>query len=324
MFLFTTMQAAKLFFAAIVAFSLLAEFAESNEAAKYYDQVIYIESLQFRSYYLDAHHSKNALFTKSPQTTLTGHIWFKWIVRRGPGGTVALESVRYPKHYLDATHYKACRITPTSNPNGVVWALWYMEKSSDGTIQLRSKRYPDSRVGAFLINRYIWARIKPGSGSWSKLRIYQPTANEAEEYYNQVIYIESLQFHFHYLDVHHSKNALFTKSSQTILTGQSWFKWIVRRGPGGTVALESVRYPKHYLDATHYKVCRVTPTSNPNGVVWALWYMEKSSDGTIQLRSKRYPDSRVGALLINRYIWARINPGSGIWSKLRIYQPKQQ
>jgi hypothetical protein len=48
------MQAVKLLFAAIVAFSLLAEFAESNEAAKYYDQVIYIESLRYRGRWLSA------------------------------------------------------------------------------------------------------------------------------------------------------------------------------------------------------------------------------------------------------------------------------
>ena len=83
--------------------------------------------------------------------------------------------------------------------------------------------------------------------------------------------------------------------------------------------MESVRYPDHYLDAHHLKVCKVTHSAVP-ATYWNLWYMEKRDDGAIELRSKHYPDSRLDAYHANR--WAKVTPGSGIWFRLRIYQPE--
>ena len=80
-----------------------------------------------------------------------------------------------------------------------------------------------------------------------------------------------------------------------------------------------LHYPNHYLDAHHSRVCHVIYTAYPNGAVWALWYMEKRSDGTIQLCSEHYSDSCLEAYHVHR--WAKVTPRSGIWSKLRIYQP---
>ena len=171
------MQAVKLLFAAIVAFSLLAEYAESNEAAKYYDQVIYIESLRYRAHWLDSHHSGGAGFTECPERDVIGHVYLKWIVREGPGGTIALESRRYPHHYLDAHYSGWCKVTYSAFPIGEDWALWYMEKRSDGATVLRSKRYPKSRVDA---HHTGWAAHSEGSAIWHALRIYTPSTDETK------------------------------------------------------------------------------------------------------------------------------------------------
>jgi hypothetical protein len=96
------MQATKLLLVATMSFTLLVKFAKSNEAAKYYDEVIYIETLCYRGPWLDAHHSKIAPFTPAPKSDASEYLWAKWIVRCGPGESIALESVRYPNHYLDA------------------------------------------------------------------------------------------------------------------------------------------------------------------------------------------------------------------------------
>jgi hypothetical protein len=171
------MQAVKLLFAAIVAFTLLAEFAESNEAAKYYEQVIYIESMRYRAHWLDSHHSGWAGFTQAPERDLIGKIWSKWMVRRGSGGAISLESVRYPNHYLDAHHSGWVGVTYSAYPSGADWALWYMEKRSDGNMVLRSKRYSKSRVDA---HHTGWAAHSEGSGIWHALRIYTPSTDETK------------------------------------------------------------------------------------------------------------------------------------------------
>ena len=170
------MKAVNLLLLAIVALSQLAEFAESNEASRYYNQVIYIETLRYRGHWLDAHHSRQARFTPAPERDLIGKIWAKWIVRRGPGGAIALESVRYRHHYLDAHHSRICRVTYSVYPSGSDWALWYMERRGDGAMELRSKRYSNSRLDAYHAHRY--AKVTSGSGYWSRLRIYQPHISE--------------------------------------------------------------------------------------------------------------------------------------------------
>ena len=172
------MQAAKLFFAVIVSFAALAEFAESNEAEKYYDQVIYIESLRYRAHWLDSHHSGWAGFTQAPERDLIGKIWSKWMVRRGSGGAISLESVRYPNHYLDAHHSGWAGVTYSAYPSGADWALWYIEKRSDGAMELRSKRYSNSRLDA---HHSGWAAVTAGSGYWSGMRIYRPSTSETRK-----------------------------------------------------------------------------------------------------------------------------------------------
>ena len=110
---------------------------------------------------------------------MTGKKWAKWIVRRGPGGTITLESGLYRHHYLDAHHLGLCHVTYSNYPNGGVKFLWYMEKRSDGAIELRSRRYPNSRLEAYHL--FQWARITPLRGYWSKLRIYQPPIRETRQ-----------------------------------------------------------------------------------------------------------------------------------------------
>ena len=74
---------------------------------------------------------------------------------------MALESVRYPNHFLDAHHSGSCRVT-------------YTEYSS-GRYAFRSKRYSNRRLDAHHSHD---ARVTAGSGIWSQMRIYQPNIAE--------------------------------------------------------------------------------------------------------------------------------------------------
>lgn len=112
----------------------------------------------------------------------------------------------------------------------------------------------------------------------------------SSDYYNQVIYVESLRYHAHWLDAHHSKVARFTERPQSELIDASWAKWKVKEGPDGCIALESIRYPNHFLDAHHSHTCHVTYSAYPSDNSWALWYLEDDGAGNFSFRSKRYPD----------------------------------
>ena len=170
------MQAVKLLFAGIVAFTLLAEFAESNEAAKYYEQVIYIESLHYRGRWLDAR-GDWVKFTEVPERELIGKNWAKWIVHSAPGGTITLESVYKSHCYLFAHDYRKASILYTSYPNAKIRCLWYMDKRSDGAMELRSERF--SSTNSHLDAHHTFeAYITEGSGYWSRMRIYQPETSE--------------------------------------------------------------------------------------------------------------------------------------------------
>ena len=65
----------------------------STSVSNYVNQVIYVESNRYRAHWLDAHHTKSARFSESPQSEVVDHTWPKWVVRQGPGNTLALESV---------------------------------------------------------------------------------------------------------------------------------------------------------------------------------------------------------------------------------------
>ena len=309
------MQAAKLLLVTIiVSFTLLVDFAKSSELASCYcDQVIYVETLRYPGRYLDAHHTKVALFTAPPGGDVTGLVWAKWTVRCGSDGAVALESVRYPDYYLDAHHSRDCKVTYSASTE-TYWNMWYMERRADGAVEFRSKRYPDSRLDAYHANNL--AKVTRGSGVWSGMRIYQPN-NIATQYYGEVINIETMRYPGRYLDAHHTKVALFTAPPGGDVSGLVWAEWTVRCGPEGTISLESVRYPDYYLDAHHSRNCKVTYSATP-ATYWNLWYMEKTDDGAIEFRSKRYPDSRLDAYHANNL--AKVTPGSGIWSKMRVHE----
>ena len=167
-----------LLLAAVVIFAQLADVAESGDADKFVNQVIYIESMRYRGKWLDSHHSGWLYFTDSPQREVIKHIWTKWIVRKGPGNTYHLESVRYPHHYLDAHHSDHCKATYTSYPANKNWARWYIERKYGDVYQFRSDRYRGSRLDAHHSGK---AKVTHGSGIWSAMRIYQPSIRETRE-----------------------------------------------------------------------------------------------------------------------------------------------
>lgn len=169
------MQAAKLLFAGIVAFSLLAEYAKSNEAEKYYEQVIYIESLRFRAHWLDSRGW--VYFTEASERDLIDKTWAKWVVWPGPDGTITLESMEKPRCYLFANgEYSRCSLLCSSYPNGDNKFLWYLERRSDDAMELRSKRYATSRLDA---HHELYAALSSGSKIWHRLRIFQPPTSES-------------------------------------------------------------------------------------------------------------------------------------------------
>ena len=163
----------KVFLIAIVVLTQVAD-VSSNSVSDYVNQVIYVESYRYRAHWLDAFEIFVARFTASPQSRVIDHRWAKWVVRQGPGNTLALESVRYPNHYLDAHHLGQCFVTYTAYPYDKDWALWYLEYSS-GRYAFRSKRYWNSRLDA---HHSGGAGVTWGSGIWSQMRIYQPTISE--------------------------------------------------------------------------------------------------------------------------------------------------
>ena len=141
----------------------------------------------------------------------------------------------------------------------------------------------------------------------------------AADYYNQVVYIESMKYRAHWLDAHgKSFVAHFTEAPQQDVINASWAKWTLKKGPGSAIVLESLRYPNRFLDAHGSETCHVTYSAYPYDDDWALWYLEDNGDGNVCLRSKRYPDSRLDAHGSGE---ARVTKGKGDWSALRIYQP---
>ena len=162
----------KVFLIAIVVLTQLAD-VSSKSVSDYVNQVIYVESYRYRGYWLDSDDSFFAAFSEASQSSVVDLIWTKWIVRQGPGNTLALESVRYPNHFLDA-HQGTCRITYTGYPYNKDWALWYLEYSG-GRYAFRSKRYSNSRLDA---HHFGGAYVTWGSGIWSQMRIYQPNISE--------------------------------------------------------------------------------------------------------------------------------------------------
>jgi len=140
----------------------------------------------------------------------------------------------------------------------------------------------------------------------------------ANQYYDQVIYIESMRYRAHWPDAHHSSECHFIEAPQSDVINEVWSKWFLRKGPNNSIVLESLRYRNHFLDAHHSKTCHVTESSYPYDDDWALWYLEDEGDGNVSFRSKRYPDSRLDA---HHGGPAKVTNGSGEWSLFKIYQP---
>ena len=135
-----------------------------------------MESYRYRAHWLEARHTFTAHFSELPQSEVVHYRWPKWVVRKGPSNTLVLESVRYPNHFLDASHTGFCYVTYSAFPYDKNWALWYLEYSS-GRFAFRSKRYSDSRLDASHTGPGD-ARITKGSGIWSQMRVYQPDLSE--------------------------------------------------------------------------------------------------------------------------------------------------
>ena len=92
----------KLCLVVLMVFTQLLDVTRSDFASKYYNQVIYIETLEDGGHWLDAYHSGSVKFTRSSQRDVIDKIWAKWYVRPDPRGSgkIALESIHYKSRYL--------------------------------------------------------------------------------------------------------------------------------------------------------------------------------------------------------------------------------
>ena len=181
-----TMQAGNLLLLVIVAFSQLTELAESNEASKYHNQIIYIESLRYRAHwlapYIEHYGKRFSSFIEAPERDVIGHSWAKWMVRPGPGETITLESVYYPHNYLIVEGVGFVKVDYYAHPNGAEEALWYMD-SRGGNIELNSSKINNYQLDTRFVSSiqaYMAGVLKPGRNPYSFIRIYQPAINEGK------------------------------------------------------------------------------------------------------------------------------------------------
>ena len=153
----------------------------ADPIADYYNQVIYIESMRYRAFWLQSHKHHEAHLTETPRANVINDVGLKWIVRKGPGSTILLESVRFRNNYLAAHHAKKhhnAQVKYSAFPYDDDWALWYPEDIGSGNVSFRSKLHPDSRLSAHHSKK---AHVSVGSGDWSVFKIYQPTVYDRKE-----------------------------------------------------------------------------------------------------------------------------------------------
>ena len=156
--------------------------SSADPAADYYNQVVYIESMEKRAYWLRVHKKKKARLTETPRADVINHVDLKWMVKKGPGKTILLESIRHRNRYLaahDSKEENKAQVKYSAYPYDDDWALWYPEEVGRGNIRFRSKQHSDSRLGAKDSKKS--AHVMEGSGSWAVFRIYQPTVYDRKE-----------------------------------------------------------------------------------------------------------------------------------------------
>ena len=148
------------------------------------------------------------------------------------------------------------------------------------------------------------------------------SANYAEKYDGQVIYIESYRWRGRWLDASKSKGWAYFKSvPEEDVVDHLGLKWLVKNVGGGKVVLESMKYKRRYLDAHHSHWIKVKYSSYPQGQNWARFKIEKS-DGRFFFQSDRYQDYRLDAYESWRYkYWAALAKGLGVYAQFRIYVP---
>ena len=185
------MQARNLLLLVIVAFSQLTKFAESNEASKYHNQIIYIESIRYRAHWLAPYmelfgnplfkHKYFSTFIEAPERDVIGNSWAKWMVRPGPGETITLESVYYPHNYLIVEGIGFVKVDYYAHPNGAEEALWYME-SRGGHIELHSNKLSNKHLDTHYVSNFKAniAGVTVGLDALSLVRIYQPAISEVK------------------------------------------------------------------------------------------------------------------------------------------------
>ena len=167
----------KLCLVVLMVFTQLLDITQSDYASKYYNQVIYIETLTQRGHWLDAYHNGGARFTGSSQRDVINAVWAKWFVRPDPDGSgkIALESALYPNHYLDSHGGMSALVTHADYPYDKTWALWTLEDSPTGSFQvLHSVQNVDYYLTWFFGGG--WVATYDDS---AKLRVYQPTITES-------------------------------------------------------------------------------------------------------------------------------------------------
>ena len=167
----------KLCLVVLMVFTQLLDITRSDYASKYYNQVIYIETLTQRGHWLDAYHNGGARFTGSSQRDVINAVWAKWFVRPDPDGSgkIALESALYPNHYLDSHGGMSALVTHADYPYDKTWALWTLEDSPTGSFQvLHSVQNVDYYLTWFFGGG--WVATYDDS---AKLRVYQPTITES-------------------------------------------------------------------------------------------------------------------------------------------------
>ena len=153
-------------------------------AADYYNQVIYIESMKYRAYWLMAcaNNGGEAHLIEAPQAEVINLVDKKWIVKKGPDSTIALESVRLRNHYLSADSKKhqhhILQVKYQAYPYDDNSTLWYLEDIGGGNVSFKSKLHSDSRLNAHHTKK---AHVSEGSGDWSVFKIYQPTVHDRKE-----------------------------------------------------------------------------------------------------------------------------------------------
>ena len=148
--------------------------------------IIYIESLNRRGYWLDAHDAdpKTVRFTSAAQWYVvtmpdSAESWAKWILRDGGDGYVLLESVRYVDHYMDAHHSYSVQLTHSNYPRGESWAQWRLTEEGNN-YYFESAKYRGRYLESSYDSRWgYYGNLPVGKTAGSRMRVYHPQINDS-------------------------------------------------------------------------------------------------------------------------------------------------